>query len=114
MAEVPVDVTCSLTDLGIGAGASTSPDFSFVEVTLSEAVSKTSIAQGAGSVGPFVCDGSTTHFTVPVQSFNVPFKGGKALVQTSAEADWLPFDPNTGQLAGTAFDASNSLLIHLK
>lgn len=85
-----------------------------VEVTVSEAVSKTSIAQGAGSTGPFVCDGSTTHFTIPVQSFNVPFKGGKALVQASAEADWLPFDPNTGQLAGTAFAATNSLLIHLK
>jgi hypothetical protein len=49
-----------------------------------------------------------------VTSYNAPFKGGKALVQVMAEADWLPFDPDTGQVAGTAFVVTEPTVIHLK
>lgn len=114
IAKVPVDITCTLNQAGIDAGASVTPDFSFVSVALSEAVTKTTIAQGYGGAGPIVCDGSPNHFSVLVQGANAPFKGGKAIVQVIAEADWLPFDPDTGQLAGTAFVATDPGLIHLK
>jgi hypothetical protein len=114
IAKVPVDITCTLTQAGMDAGASSMPDFSFVNVQLSEAVTKTTIAQGQGGAGPFVCDGSTSHLSVSVTSYTAPFKGGRALVQVSAEADWLPYDPDTGQLAGTASVATEPLVIHLK
>jgi hypothetical protein len=113
LARVPVDVTCSLNQDGIDAGASTQPDVTFVSVQVSEASGK-SIAQGFGSAGAFMCDGSTTHFTVPVQSQNVPFKNGKGTVQAYAEADWGPFDPDTGQAAGVAFGNTDILIIRLK
>jgi hypothetical protein len=113
LAQVPVDVTCSLNQDGIAAGASTQPDVTLVSVQVSEASGK-SIAQGFGSAGAFRCDGSTTHFMVPVLSQNVPFKHGKGIVQANAEADWGPFDPNTGQPAGVAFGNTDLLVIRLK
>jgi hypothetical protein len=114
IAKVPVDITCTLTQAGIDAGASVAPDFSFISVSLTEAVTKTTIAQGYGGAGSLVCDGTPNHFSVLVQSSNAPFKGGKAIVQVIAEGDWLPFDPDTGQLTGTAFTATEPTLIHLK
>jgi hypothetical protein len=114
IAKVPVDITCTLTQAGIDAGASVAPDFSFISVSLTEAVTKTTIAQGYGGAAPLVCDGAPNHFSVLVRSSNVPFKGGRAIVQVMAEGDWLPFDPDTGQLAGTAFIATDPTLIHLK
>jgi hypothetical protein len=114
IAKVPVDITCTLTQAGIDAGASSTPDFSFVNVQLSEAVTKTTIAQGQGGAGGLVCDGSTSHLSIAVTSYTAPFKGGKALVQVTAETDWLPYDPDTGQLAGTAFVVTDPTVIHLK
>ena len=111
LVQVPVDVTCSLNPDGIAAGASTQPDVTFVSVQLSEAVGK-SIAQGFGSAGPFMCDGSTTHLMVPVQSQSVPFKSGKGIVQAFAEADWGAMD--TGQFAGVAFGSTAIQVIRLK
>jgi hypothetical protein len=114
IANVPVDITCTLNQAAVDAGAATTPDFSFVNVQLTEAVTKTTIAQGEGGGGAFICDGSTSHLSIAVTSYNAPFKGGKALVQVSAEADWLPFDPDTGQVAGTAFVVTGPTVIHLK
>lgn len=48
IAKVPIDITCTLNQAGIDAGASTTPDFSFVNVQLTQAVTKTTIAQGYG------------------------------------------------------------------
>jgi hypothetical protein len=114
IATVPVDITCTLNQAGIDAGASLTPDFSFINVQLSEAVTKTTIAQGSGGAGALVCDGSTSHRSIAVTGYNAPFKGGKAIVQVMAEADWLPFDPDTGQVAGTAFVVTDPTVIHLK
>jgi hypothetical protein len=112
IAKVPVDITCTLTQAGIDAGASTTPDFSFVNVQLTEAVTKTTIAQSEGGGGAFICDGGTSHLSIAVTSYNAPFKGGKALVQVMAEADRLPFDPDTGQVAGSAFLVTEPTVIH--
>jgi hypothetical protein len=117
LAKVPVDVTCSLNAAGITANASTTPDVSDVFVEVDEAVGK-SIATGFGFAGSFPCDGSTTHFLVPVQAQNccpgVPFKTGKAIVSASAEAAWGPFDPDTGMASGAAFGSAGPQVLRLK
>ncbi|HEY8870373.1 MAG TPA: hypothetical protein VIM30_13425 [Candidatus Limnocylindrales bacterium] len=117
LAKVPVDVTCSLNAAGITANASTAPDRTGVFVEVDEAVGK-SIASGFGSAGPFPCDGTTTHFLVSVQSQNccpgVPFKTGKAIVSASGEADWGPFDLDTGTPAGTAFGVAGPQVLRLR
>ena len=111
LAKVPVDVTCTTNALA----PSTTPDNTFLQVEVSQAAGR-SIAHGFGfSSAPFACDGVTHHLLVPVLADGCcpspPFHGGAAIVSAFAEADWGPYDPNTGQPAGAATGSAGPQVI---
>jgi len=109
---VPVDVTCTTND----QAPSTTPDGTFLEVDVSEAAGR-GVANGSGFVSGFACDGTTYHFVVPVQANGCcpspPYHGGKAIVNAFADASWGPFDPDTGNAAGSADGSAGPQVIRL-
>jgi hypothetical protein len=60
-------------------------DFSFIDVSVRQAVGRFFV-DGGGSIEGFVCDGSTQEWSAEVFGFNGIFKGGKALTASFAFA----------------------------
>jgi hypothetical protein len=109
---VPVDLVCKTNKLA----PSKTPDNTFVSVNIEEAVGN-SIANGSGAAGRFACDGKKHHILVPVEANPCcpapPFRGGQAIVNAFVQADWGPFDPNSGSPAGSAFGSAGPQVIRL-